>query len=92
MGFPTPFATWSRGTLLDEAQDILCSPSTRQRDVLDSRVVGRKLGEHRRGERDHGAWIWRWVTLELWFRQFIDGPTLSPTYPIWEARALTHRP
>jgi asparagine synthase (glutamine-hydrolysing) len=72
MGFPTPFAAWLRDKALDDARELLLSQSLRERDVLDGRVVEHKLDEHARGERDHSLHIWRWLTLELWFRQFID--------------------
>lgn len=72
MGFPTPFAAWLRGKPLDCARELLFSGPLRDRDLLDLRVVERKFDEHVRGERDHSQHIWRWLTLELWFRQFID--------------------
>jgi asparagine synthase (glutamine-hydrolysing) len=81
MGFPTPFASWSRGIRLKDVEEVLLSAESRKRDILDQQAVKRALEEHRQGGRDHGARIWRWLTLEFWFRQFIDGAGCERPYP-----------
>jgi asparagine synthase (glutamine-hydrolysing) len=71
-GYPTPAARWFRGVARDWAREILLDDRTRNRHVLDPAAVERRLAEHAEGSRDHSWQIWRWLTVELWFRQLVD--------------------
>lgn len=71
-GYPTPLSRWLRCELRDFARDLLLSEESRRRKVLKLEVVERHLREHLEGRADHSWLIWRWMTLEQWFRQFVD--------------------
>ncbi|MBI4506641.1 MAG: asparagine synthase (glutamine-hydrolyzing) [Chloroflexi bacterium] len=71
-GYPTPLARWLRGPLRAPAADLLLGSRLPQRGVLRPAVVERKLAAHAAGRHDYSWEIWRWLTLELWFTQFID--------------------
>jgi asparagine synthase (glutamine-hydrolysing) len=76
MGFPTPIAQWLRASE-NSVHDILSSDAVLSRGILKPNLVSKIINAHMRGERDYGWMIWRWLTLELWFQQFVDEPIIS---------------
>jgi len=73
MGFPTPWAYWLAGPQLDQLEQLLLAPRTRERGYFHSEAVQRLFAEHRAGSRDHGNRIWRLLNLELWERVCLEG-------------------
>ena len=78
LGFPAPVVDWLkleqnwadvRGFLLDR--------TTLERDIFDRRRLERELRAFGSGPPIYAAHrvgrLWRWITLELWFRDFVDG-------------------
>jgi len=72
MGYPAPLAKWIRSDLKDPIQNILFSTKMRQRGILNHKIMGQRYENHLSGKADHTWEIWRWLTLETWFRKFID--------------------
>ena len=73
IGFDTPQAEWFRSdSLLRFVREILASDSFLNRRLIDSSRTGKMLSKHIRGEKDASKEIWKWIILELWFREFID--------------------
>ena len=72
LGFPTPFAVWLRDHAWSEASDILSSTTLRQRGIFDVAAIDAHVSQHLSGARDNSWLIWKWISLELWFRTFID--------------------
>jgi asparagine synthase (glutamine-hydrolysing) len=84
MGFPVPFADWTRGPWHGTVRDLLLDRTTRERGLLNGPAVARLLDGHRLGMQPAGDAIWALVNLELWYRTFIDGDgiqTLSARAP-----------
>ncbi|MFL6110024.1 MAG: asparagine synthase-related protein, partial [Catenulispora sp.] len=73
MGFPVPFARWTRDRWNATARDVLCDSRTRERGVIDAAATDRLLQDHAAGRTDGWDRIWTLLNLELWFRTFIDG-------------------
>lgn len=71
-GYPTPLARWLRGPLRTAVADRLLGSRLRQRGILRPEAVEQKLAAHVAGQHDYSWEIWRWLTLEAWFEQFID--------------------
>jgi len=71
-GYPTPAIRWFRDELRPYLGSIFNSDSFRKREIFKAYAVDVKMNEHVRGEKDHVAILWRCLTTELWFRQFID--------------------
>jgi asparagine synthase (glutamine-hydrolysing) len=78
-GFGVPVGRWFRENLRDYARAILLDPVTLARDYFRADALERLLNKHTAGQRNHGQRIWTLLTLEWWFRLFIDPPT--PTTP-----------
>ncbi|HMF96534.1 MAG TPA: asparagine synthase (glutamine-hydrolyzing) [Vicinamibacterales bacterium] len=72
MGFPVPFASWTRGRWNAVATDVLLDRRTRERGIIDPRAVETLLRGHAAGTTDGGDRIWSLLNLELWYRTFID--------------------
>jgi asparagine synthase (glutamine-hydrolysing) len=70
-GYPTPFARWLREDRMAFAREILDSPECRSRNILNPEGVEDRLRRHLAGE-DFNWEIWRFITLELWMRIFMD--------------------
>jgi asparagine synthase (glutamine-hydrolysing) len=70
LGFESPlthlFATSS------EAEAMLLSKSARDRGLFSPQELGRLLDETRSGARDHSRLLFRVLSAEIWFREFID--------------------
>jgi asparagine synthase (glutamine-hydrolysing) len=59
-------------------RELLLDPEARRRGILDAGRVSRLLTAFRLAPRRHALHLlpqlWSWITLELWFRDFIDRP------------------
>ena len=73
MGFPVPFARWTREQWNGAVADVLLDRRTRERGVIDSSAAAALLRDHQAGRTDGWDRIWMLLNLELWFRTFIDG-------------------
>jgi asparagine synthase (glutamine-hydrolysing) len=72
MGFPVPFARWTRTRWNQVARDVLLDRRSRERGLIDAAAVDRLLRDHATGAADGGDRIWSLMNLELWYRTFID--------------------
>ncbi len=71
-GYPVPLGKWIRCELQDAVKGYFDSDRFRNRGILNTDIVNQRLDEHIKGEQDHTWEIWRWLTLEVWFREFVD--------------------
>jgi asparagine synthase (glutamine-hydrolysing) len=73
LGYPTPFARWLRqGRDRDAIRDLLFSRRFLERDLVARESLEFYWDQHQRGEADRSWLLWRYVTLELWHRSFLD--------------------
>ena len=78
-GFPTPFALWFRGPLKQFAYDILTGERIGRRGIFNVAYLKKMLDDfcsHKgEGLYDYAVAnrIYSLITVELWFRTFIDG-------------------
>jgi asparagine synthase (glutamine-hydrolysing) len=89
MGFPVPFATWTRGAWNAVARDVLLDRRARERGILEPHAVDSLLRAHAAGTTEGGDRIWTLLNLELWHRTFIDGQGVQ-TLPPLDRCALRH--
>ena len=73
MGFPVPFAIWSRGPWHGVIRDVLLDRRARERGLFDTASVTRLLDDHAAGRAEGGDVLWSLLNLELWYRTWIDG-------------------
>jgi asparagine synthase (glutamine-hydrolysing) len=73
VGFDTPEDTWFRTKEFEKLiLEIIHSSSFIGRPYLDSKKVHSLYAKHLKGEINISRDIWKWINLELWFREFID--------------------
>jgi asparagine synthase (glutamine-hydrolysing) len=73
VGFGTPREEW----IMEPAwQDIIMgcidSKSFKDRKLVDPQIAKKMYKDHLSGKINNSKEIWKWVCLELWFREFID--------------------
>ncbi len=72
--FASPLRSWIRGPLAPMIDDILSESALRRRGIFHPKAVRRLIVEDRQGKEDYALAIWTLLTVELWFRTFIDQP------------------
>jgi asparagine synthase (glutamine-hydrolysing) len=71
-GFGAPTDYWLANDLRPMVDDLLSDAALRKRGLFEPREVRRLVEEQRSGRQDWSMQIWQLLTLELWFRAFID--------------------
>jgi len=92
IGFSTPLSQlFGSGDRFEESPaEVLLSRRCLDRDLFDKKGLQRLLHTHRAGQRDYSPLLFRLLSVELWFRLFIDGDatqlfggrTVSHTYRV----------
>lgn len=77
VGFRTPLARWIGECMEDGVRPLLLSKQCRERGIFDGDKIERLLTQQARGEAHAETAIFRWISVELWFRLFIDGDRAS---------------
>jgi asparagine synthase (glutamine-hydrolysing) len=72
MGFPVPFARWTREHWNGPLREVLLDRRTRERGIVDAPAVERLLDDHQAGRTDGWDRLWMLLNLELWYRTFVD--------------------
>ncbi|HEX3702529.1 MAG TPA: asparagine synthase (glutamine-hydrolyzing) [Vicinamibacterales bacterium] len=72
MGFPVPFAQWTRNGWNGVVRDVLLDQRARERGLIDPAAIDALLRDHAAGHTQGGDRIWSLFNLELWYRTFID--------------------
>lgn len=85
-GFALPIGRWLRHELRQAAYDLLLDARTLGRGLFDRQAVHSLLDEHSKGRANHRYPIWELITLELWFRTYIDRPRSALTGPVADIR------
>ena len=67
-GFGVPLGRWFRGPLRELIRDTLTSTEFHSRGIAHRSNVIKMLDEHDSARRDHSAFLWQLLVLELWFR------------------------
>ena len=76
VGFDTPQDEWFRTPEWQEIVfDVLNSKSFSQRGLINADKALAQYQKHLMGKINVSKEIWKWVHLELWFREFIDKPS-----------------
>jgi asparagine synthase (glutamine-hydrolysing) len=77
-GFETPQDKWYRENEFQKLiANILSSESFRKRKIIDSDKANKLYQKHLSSEKNISKEIWKWIHLELWFREFIDEPCID---------------
>lgn len=92
MGYPTPAARWIReGRNKEAARDLLFSRSFLDREIVSRESVQYYWDQHQANVVDRSWLLYRYATLELWYRHFIDRFEPRTARPVPESVAQTMR-
>lgn len=72
LAFQTPISRWFRDEPERTVHPVLFSETCRKRGIFDQANLKRALDRHASGKVDLSQQIYRWITTELWFQEFID--------------------
>jgi asparagine synthase (glutamine-hydrolysing) len=79
VGFATPLAGWLRASLDSQVRPLLLSHASRERGVFNTAAMEQTLGAFERGDDRLGGPLLRWLSVEIWFRTFLDArPAARP--------------
>ena len=73
IGFVVPIRDWFRSQPDATVLPVLLSARCRERGLFDPKALERALRRHISGQVDLSNQIFRWLTLELWCRDALDG-------------------
>ena len=72
IGFATPFGDWFNKNIKTMVQNILLSDEAVNRKIYNHSSIKRLIKIHESGIIDISNYLYRLISLELWFRIFID--------------------
>ena len=73
IGFMTPEDQWFRTPEFQSlVKALISSQSFKARELIESEKALQLYGKHLSGKINISKEIWKWINLELWFREFID--------------------
>jgi asparagine synthase (glutamine-hydrolysing) len=91
VGFRTPLGRWIAENIDDGIRPMLLSKRCRERGIFDPTRIQRLLDRQSRGPARLERSIFRWISVELWFRLFIDGEGMPAPPAVAATEAYTIR-
>ena len=75
--FGAPIRAWISGDLKPLVEELLSQRSVENRGIFCYSEVKKLIEDDRRGWQDNAYQIYQLLSIELWFREFMDGKGLS---------------
>ncbi|WP_422002549.1 asparagine synthase (glutamine-hydrolyzing) [Reyranella sp.] len=72
VGFRVPVAKFMNEEIRDQTDGLLLSDRFLDRGIIREDFVREMLDAHRSGRQGHGTRLWALLSLEMWFRTWID--------------------
>lgn len=73
MGFAIPIRHWINKEWRELSHDLVLSERALSRNNVNPVYLQQIFKEHRSEMRDHSAFVWSLMVLEMWYRRYIDG-------------------
>jgi asparagine synthase (glutamine-hydrolysing) len=73
--FGAPIRSWISNDLKPMVDDLLSKENINRRGILNYEYVHQLIEDDRSGKKDNAYQIYQLITLELWFRNFLDDPS-----------------
>jgi len=70
--FGAPLRSWISGDLRNMVDDLLSRQSVENRNIFNYDFIKKIIDEDRTGKEDNAYRIYQLLTIELWFRAFVD--------------------
>jgi asparagine synthase (glutamine-hydrolysing) len=88
IGFATPVGRWIAGCMDSGVRPVLLSKRCRERGIFDVKKIEKLLDKQARGQARVEHSIFRWLSVELWFRLFMDGEGIAESTAIPESKGI----
>jgi asparagine synthase (glutamine-hydrolysing) len=74
LGFDTPISQFFKKEFSGEntPRSILMSEKSKKRNLFDTNLLLKLFDEHQEGKKNHSTFLYRLLSVELWFRIYID--------------------
>jgi asparagine synthase (glutamine-hydrolysing) len=90
VGFDSPVGQWFKDELRPFLTSFMAPEQLQRSGLLNPPAVQRLIGEHLGGRRDYSLQLWSLVTLEAWYRMYIeDGVVDGRGYRLADLRGVT---
>lgn len=70
--FTVPIGEWIKADFYEKASSLLLSPSLAARNLFNQTYIATCLEQHRQGTHNHTRILRALISIEVWFRMFID--------------------
>lgn len=92
VGFDSPVGQWFKEDLRGFLVAFMAPGELDRSGLLNSGAVQTMIGDHLRGRRDYSLQLWSLVTLEAWYRMYIeDAVTDGRGYRLSDLRGVPHK-
>ncbi len=79
MGFDSPIGQWFKNELKTFLNEFLSYEHVERSGLLDGEKVRQLVGEHLSGRRDYSLQLWSIISLEAWYRMYIEDGIMDGT-------------
>jgi len=76
-GFGAPVRRWLKKELQEMVSDLLSPDCIKKRGIFNPEMVNQLIHENKKGKMDYAYTILSLMAIELWFRIFVDGHSIS---------------
>ncbi len=80
--FTVPVGNWFRQALVGFCRDMFFDGRLENRQIINVETLEQMLAAHITGERNYTRQLRALISLEIWFRLFVDGDELQQTQPL----------
>ena len=70
--FGAPIRSWISNDLSDMVDKCLSKEQIEKRGIFDYNYINKIINDDRKGLRDNAYQIYQLLTIELWFKEYID--------------------
>ncbi len=70
--FGAPIRSWISNDLRPLVDDLLSKKNVEKRDIFNYKMIKKIIDNDRTGKEDNAYRIYQLLTIELWFREFVD--------------------
>ena len=90
VGFDSPVGQWFKDELRPFLTSFMAPDQLKRSGLLDPAAVQRLMADHLEGRRDYSLPLWSLVTLEAWYRMYIeDGVVNGRDYRLGDLRGVS---
>ena len=92
VGFDSPVGQWFKDDLREFLVTFMAPAELERSGLLDAAAVQTMIADHLRGRRDYSLQLWSLVTLEAWYRMYIEDAIVDGrSYKLTDLRGVPRK-